>query len=84
MGRNYKRYGVTSLFTVLNARTGATIAACHRRHRHQFLRFLNNAAGSCRRSISAKIFFLSDRLKVLLFAFGVTSGSGEPDTRITF
>src|SRR3954453_7412916 len=44
---DYERHGVTSLFTALNARTGATIAACHRRHRHQeFLRFLNKINAS--------------------------------------
>jgi hypothetical protein len=41
------RHGVTSLFTALNTKTGATIAACHRRHRHQeFLRFLNKINAS--------------------------------------
>jgi transposase len=44
---DYERHGVTSLFTALNAKTGATIAACHRRHRHQeFLRFLNKINAS--------------------------------------
>ena len=39
---DYERHGVTSLFTALDTKTGTTIAACHRRHRHQeFLRFLN-------------------------------------------
>ena len=43
---------MTSLFTALNAKTGATIAACHRRHRHQeFLKFLktidDSVPGSC-------------------------------------
>jgi transposase len=38
---DYERHGVPSLFTALNAKTGTTIAACHRRHRHQeFLKFL--------------------------------------------
>ena len=49
---DYERHGVTSLFTALNAKTGATIAACHRRHRHQeFLKFLkqidDSVPGSC-------------------------------------
>lgn len=39
---DYERHGVTSLFAALNLKTGETIAACHRRHRHQeFLKFLN-------------------------------------------
>jgi transposase len=38
---DYERHGVTSLFTALNVKTGETISACHRRHRHQeFLKFL--------------------------------------------
>ncbi len=40
---DYERHGVTSLFAALNVKTGETIAACHRRHRHQeFLNFLNH------------------------------------------
>ena len=31
---DYERHGVTSLFAVLNVKTGETISACHRRHRH--------------------------------------------------
>jgi transposase len=38
---DYERNGVTSLFAALNVKTGETISACHRRHRHQeFLKFL--------------------------------------------
>jgi transposase len=38
---DYERHGVTSLFAALNVKTGETISACHRRHRHQeFLKFL--------------------------------------------
>src|SRR5258706_1357725 len=38
---DYQRHGVTSLFAALNVKTGETISACHRRHRHQeFLKFL--------------------------------------------
>ena len=39
---DYERHGVTSLFAALNVKTGETISACHRRHRHQeFLKFLS-------------------------------------------
>ena len=39
---DYERHGVTSLFAALNVKTGETITACHRRHRHQeFLKFLD-------------------------------------------
>ena len=39
---DYKRQGVTSLFAALNVKTGQTVSACHRRHRHQeFLKFLS-------------------------------------------
>src|SRR6266404_2243658 len=38
---DYERHGVTSLFAALTVKTGETISACHRRHRHQeFLKFL--------------------------------------------
>ena len=38
---DYERHGVTSLFAALDTKTGETISACHRRHRHQeFLKFL--------------------------------------------
>ncbi len=38
---DYERHGVTSLFAAMNVKTGETISACHRRHRHQeFLKFL--------------------------------------------
>jgi transposase len=38
---DYERHGVTSLFAALDVATGAAIAKCHRRHRHQdFLKFL--------------------------------------------
>jgi transposase len=53
---DYERHGVTSLFTALNAKTGATIAACHRRHRHQeFLRFLNKIEASVPAGIAVHI-----------------------------
>src|ERR1700689_2906247 len=53
---DYERHGVTSLFTALNARTGATIAACHRRHRHQeFLRFLNKINASVPAGVAVHI-----------------------------
>ena len=39
---DYERHGVTSLFAALDVKTGKTISACHRRHRHQeFLKFLD-------------------------------------------
>lgn len=39
---DYKRHGVTSLFTAMDVASGVTISTCYRRHRHQeFLRFLN-------------------------------------------
>ena len=39
---DYERHGVTSLFAALDLKTGKTISACHRRHRHQeFLKFLD-------------------------------------------
>ena len=38
---DYERHGVTSLFTALDVKSGKTISAVHRRHRHQeFLKFL--------------------------------------------
>src|SRR5215475_568404 len=40
---DYKRHGVTSLFSALDVASGVTISSCYRRHRHQeFLRFLND------------------------------------------
>jgi transposase len=39
---NYERHGVTSLFAAMDVKTGKTISAVHRRHRHQeFLKFLD-------------------------------------------
>jgi transposase len=38
---DYERHGVTSLFAALDVKSGKTISAVHRRHRHQeFLKFL--------------------------------------------
>ncbi len=53
---DYERHGVTSLFSALNVKTGATIAACHRRHRHQeFLKFLNKINRSVPASVEVHI-----------------------------
>jgi transposase len=39
---DYKRYGVTTLFAVLDVLEGKVIGQCMKRHRHQeFIRFLN-------------------------------------------
>ena len=47
---------MASLFTALNAKTGATIAAGHRRHRHQeFLRFLNKINDSVPTGVAVHI-----------------------------
>jgi hypothetical protein len=53
---DYERHGVMSLFTALNARTGATIAACHRRHRLQeFLRLLKKINASVPAGVAVHI-----------------------------
>ena len=39
---DYVRHGTTSLFAALDARTGAVIGQCHRRHRStEFRKFLD-------------------------------------------
>ena len=39
---DYRRHGVTSLFTALDVASGIAISNCYRRHRHQeFVRFMN-------------------------------------------
>jgi transposase len=39
---DYERHGTTSLFAAMDVKTGKTISAVHRRHRHQeFLKFLD-------------------------------------------
>lgn len=44
---DYERHGVTSLFAALDVKSGKTISAVHRRHRHQeFLKFLETIDAS--------------------------------------
>jgi transposase len=44
---DYERHGVTSLFAALDVKSGKTISAVHRRHRHQeFLKFLETIEAS--------------------------------------
>ena len=47
MTHDYKRHGVTTLFTAMNVATGETIHECMPRHRHQeFLKFLRKVERS--------------------------------------